>query len=255
VATIRIFPLILYFIFLNYGQAVSSPNEELIKAASVGRVDIVQRLLEAGVDVNAKNERGWTPLMLAATIPFIRKEGDGYWNETVLVLLDAGANPYAKSKDGWTAALIALFRGDFELLQILAEADAVISAKDLRYVLRAGPTDWFAPIVAQGQVPPDLKTSRNILPGWVLSQAVLSGHPTNVHAVLKAGVDVNGMSYEGTALMEAARTGDAGMVQLMLDAGADVNAKDMFNRSALMVAIKAENAEIVSLLRKNGAKE
>jgi ankyrin repeat protein len=76
-----------------------------------------------------------------------------------------------------------------------------------------------------------------------------------VHAVLKAGVDVNGMSYEGTALMEAARTGDAGMVQLLLDAGADVNAKDMFNRSALMVAIKAENAEIVSLLRKNGAKE
>ena len=56
---------------------------------------MVKTLLDAGADLNARDESGWTPLHWAVWL-----------SETpavVKTLLDAGADPNARTKDGLTA--------------------------------------------------------------------------------------------------------------------------------------------------------
>eukprot|EP00438_Fugacium_kawagutii_P011716 Skav213091 [mRNA] locus=scaffold512:89742:90458:- [translate_table: standard] len=73
----------------------------LHEAAQEGNTEKIQELLIARADVNAKNEKGWTALMLAA---FVGHEA------SVCLLLEARANVKAANNDGrglslfWTGA-------------------------------------------------------------------------------------------------------------------------------------------------------
>ena len=45
----------------------NSPSpKKLIKAAKKGNLELANSLIENGVDVNCKDEKGWTPLMHAS---------------------------------------------------------------------------------------------------------------------------------------------------------------------------------------------
>jgi len=74
-----------------------------LHAAAAGRHgDVAGLLIDAGAEVNAKQNHGWTPLHSAAA------NGDG---ELVDRLVAAGADPAATNDDGKTAAEIATDRG------------------------------------------------------------------------------------------------------------------------------------------------
>ena len=90
--------------------AQSPLDSDLLKMAREGADSLVKLLLSAGADVNARDENGQTPLMLAAA--------EGH-NETVAALLDAGADVQAKDNDGKTASLLAGEKGHAEIVQIL----------------------------------------------------------------------------------------------------------------------------------------
>jgi ankyrin repeat protein len=66
-------------------------------AVSNGNIEIVRMLLERGADVNARQQKGFTALMGAATAG--RKD-------LVELLLTHGADPDAVSDDGQRAALV-----------------------------------------------------------------------------------------------------------------------------------------------------
>jgi ankyrin repeat protein len=68
-----------------------------------------------------------------------------------------------------------------------------------------------------------------------LYDAVDSGHPERVRALLNQGVNVNARGYEkDTALIHAVHGYHPKVVRLLLDAGADVNAQDETGRTALL---------------------
>ena len=87
----------------------------LIPAAERGHVETVRTLIEAGVDVDHVNRLGWTALLEAVIL------GDGGVRhvEIVRLLKNAGANIGIADKDGVTALQHARSRGYGEIVRIL----------------------------------------------------------------------------------------------------------------------------------------
>ena len=84
-------------------------QKQLIRAAEDGRLDLVNELLQAGGNPNAKSDGDVTVLMWAAARGHI---------EVVTALLEFGAEPNARTRKGRTAEDIALQEG-YESIAVL----------------------------------------------------------------------------------------------------------------------------------------
>jgi ankyrin repeat protein len=97
-------------------------NEDLLHAATMGDAAKVKQAIAQGADVNAKDERGWCPLILASRI------GDV---DTVKVLIDKGAKVNAKDNAGMTPLIHASASGhSVAVVKLLIERGADVSIKD-----------------------------------------------------------------------------------------------------------------------------
>jgi ankyrin repeat protein len=92
----------------------------LVIAAMYNLTQIVDALLEAGAELEARDEMGHTALIAAAERGHIA---------IVKRLIDAGADVNAKSNYHYTALIYAAHRGDLEMVKMLLEAGAKSKAK------------------------------------------------------------------------------------------------------------------------------
>jgi Ankyrin repeats (3 copies) len=92
----------------------------LHSAANRGDLEMVQVLLDYGIDVNVGNEFGSTPLAL----------GDFKDPGVVRLLLDNGADPNARTQDRTTQLHRASRSGRIEIARILVEHGASVKVKD-----------------------------------------------------------------------------------------------------------------------------
>ena len=107
-------------------------SQELLSAARDGKVEEVEKLLNAGVNVNscspATDEvglpgEGYTPLHVAVLVD---KDGDG--DETMVrLLLERGANVEAKDNDGMTPLELAAIYGRQDVGDLLMSFGANIA--------------------------------------------------------------------------------------------------------------------------------
>jgi ankyrin repeat protein len=86
-------------------------NPFLLQAVSKGNADIVAMMLEAGIDVNAKNLKGKNALMAA-----VEQDDQGM----VARLLKAGADPDSKDATGQSARMLAEERQNPEISRMLS---------------------------------------------------------------------------------------------------------------------------------------
>ncbi len=113
--------IMVIFIIILVINPVIAENKKLFKAVKKGKITALNRMIKQGIDVNMKDEDGWTPLMYAAAN-----------NDTKIaqVLLKAGANVEARDKDGRTALIYAAAKNNIEVTKILLEAGAKVYTFD-----------------------------------------------------------------------------------------------------------------------------
>ena len=196
-------------------------NEALISAAEQGATDKVLKLLEAGADIDARDERGRTAIMAAT---------HGNHPSVVNALIQTGANVNIQNHIRDNPFLYAGAEGLLDILKLLIDADA-----DTTLTNRFG--------------------------GTALIPAAERGHVEVVRELLtRSNVDVNHINNLGwTALMEAIVLSNGGpshqeIVKLLIEHGADVNIPDHDGVSPLQHAKRRGFDEIVRLLEQAGGR-
>jgi ankyrin repeat protein len=196
-------------------NAEGGPARDLLDAAAKGDVIAIVRSLKSGVQVDARDEAGRTPLLIAT---YNNRVG------AARVLIDAGANVNAKDSISDTPFLYAGAEGRIEILEMTLGAGA-----NLKDTNRYG--------------------------GTALIPAAHHGHPEAVRILLEAGVAPDHINKLGwTALLEAIILGDGGpihteIVKLLVAGGADVNIPDKDGVTPLTHAKRRSYTAIVEILQ------
>ena len=188
------------------------------RAVESGEEHVCRLFLHAGFDVNARDTREWTPLMIAS---FNGRE------TLAIELIKLGASVHAQDADGYTPLHWGTFNGHAQVVQLL---------------LRKG-------------AEPNAVSRANIT---ALLQAAARGHTAIVDLLLQHRAKVNVAATDGsTALLKAVANGHWQIINMLLDAGASTNvtmhngitlaaiaahAKDPRIRERIAIAVRMERA-------------
>lgn len=195
-------------------KAPSDPDAALLDAAEAGDADRVAIALRAGADLETRNGRSRTPLLLAAAADQLA---------VARLLLSLGADVNAVDDQSDTPVLVTGVTGSAEMLKLMLAHQ------------------------------PNFKL-HNRFGGTALIPASERGHVDYVRFAVGVGIDINHVNDLGwTALLEAVILGNGGtrhqqIVEILLDHGADPEIGDRSGVTALQHARNSGQHQIVELL-------
>jgi len=190
-------------------------NRRLLAAAQRGDATAAALAVRAGANLETRDQRGRTPLLLAVTEERLA---------VARLLVHLGANPDALDDQHDTPWLVTGVTGSVDMLEVL---------------LPAGP---------------DLKI-RNRFGGTSLIPASERGHVAYIRRVVRTDIEINHVNNLGwTALLEAVILGDGSrryqqIVSTLLDAGADPKIADRQGVTALQHAEQRGQRAVARILR------
>lgn len=215
------------------GLMAADQSESFYQAIRNDDVAALQGLLAKGGDVNARDKRATTPLMLAAAFGSVR---------SMKVLLDAGADVNAKNAFDATPLMWAAY--DLDKVRMLIAKGAEVNAHSQQGrtpLLIASTYDGNSAVVKllldKGA---DIHTRDNAQSSPLIETA----DPAIAKLLIDNGADVNATDRVGiTPLMNAAggptTMGNVAWVKMLLKKGADVNAV-----SAAVIGLQVKNGAI-----------
>ncbi|MEW6302593.1 MAG: ankyrin repeat domain-containing protein [Verrucomicrobiota bacterium] len=187
----------------------------IIWAAEAGCVEVIKRLRQAGLDLEAREERGHTLLMDAVQMQRPR---------AVELLLKCGADPDA-----------TLPNSRYNVLQLAAQTS---TQEIFDLLMRHG-----AKAVLGGRGAPE-----------ALFDAARRDEPGMLRQLLDAGADVNAQDgYGRSALFNAAGANALKTARLLIDRRARIDLPDQNGQTPLLYAVEFGHAAMVSLLLQHGA--
>ena len=209
-------------------------------AVRSGNAEAVKQHLADGVDVNAKNKRGVTPLHYAA---------EGH-REILELLIANGADVHAKSNEGTTPLDRAVSRKNKETTDLLLKLGGKHGT--IHGAALGGDIEAVKEFLAAGT---DVNAKGN-REETILHHVADAGHKEIAELLIAKGADVNAKDNDGgtTPLHHAASYGRNEVVELLIAKGADVNAKDNYGGTPLDRAISSNKKSTASFLRKHSGK-
>ena len=195
-------------------QAGADGSTPLHWAVNQDHLGMVEALLGADADAQARNRYGFPPIALAAM------NGNA---DILTLLIHAGADARATVPGGESAIMTAARTGDPDAIRVLLAAGA-----DPNLPNEAGQT--------------------------ALMWAGAANNPDAITALVDGGADLAAKTPKGLdALMFAARAGRRAATEALLDAGADIGATMATGESVLEAALVNTHWDIADLLLDRGA--
>ena len=215
----------------------------LMCAIEVGNKDIVECLVEKGADINKRAVLGlMTPLTLAIN------KGN---KDIVEYLVEKGSDINKRAILGlMTPLMLAIGAGNEDIVECLVEKGA-----DVNKVTILGGTSLMCAIEVENKdiVKYLVEKGADVNKIAVLICAIKKGNKDIVKYLVEKGADVNGKTILGTTLTCAIEVGNKDIVKCLVEKGADVNKKTIFGKTPLMSAIEVGNKDIVKCLVEKGA--
>jgi len=211
----------------------------LMYAVLYGTLDDMRGLVDKGADVNARNDAGITPLILAATD-----------TAKLTWLLGKGADPNRRSEDGRTALHVAAQSGATDAVKLLlaAHASANFSNGDSPLALAAAVGD---PELIEALLAAGAPVTRQAGASALINAAMIECEPCLDMLAREAEPVALGLGLDTAADMSSLAT-----MTRLLDKGAPIEAKDLFGGGTpLMLAAISDTDALakVRLLLQRGA--
>ena len=239
---------------LDHGAHVNAVNQDgdtpLLLACSTAQADTVRLLLHAKADPNIAYIDGNASLHAAIAADCNK--------ETVLEIINYGADVNAVNKRGRTALLLGCFFRQLDLVKVLLKAGANPSIDDEEgfSCLHAAidgrcSKDTLQALIHHGaRIDATRKDGTN-----ALLRACSTGHSESVRFLLEAGTDVNiTKAYGNTCPHEAVNGGcNNETLQKIIQHGVNVNYINHKSQTALILACYAVQPKSIKILLENGA--
>jgi ankyrin repeat protein len=229
--------------WVKYGDDLDwPPPVPLAAAAQKWDVEIVHRLLKAGANVNSPTS---SPTVLQAAVI----SGNICLVE-LLISLGAKINALSADKTDPTALQTAVSKGDFHIVKLLLNEGAIASNYQediMTWAAEAGSEDILRLLIEKGAAV-NSPLGEHLTP---LQAAANAGHYEIVKILLEEGADIHApavIDWGFTALQGAVKSRSLRMARLLINEGADVAAPGSQEGSALEIAAKLGQLDMLKLL-------
>ncbi len=274
---------------LIYSANIETINNKgqnpLIMASHKGHKDIIELLLNYGLDINLQDNRGDNSLISLLKNEFL---DDNLVKEIVQIFIKNGINVNLKNKFGQCALTIACKRGLLEIVELLINNNADMHSCDtwgnspLGSAIKHNNIDMVKFLIAHNKkslkdsdyLTTAVKSNRIEMVELLLNSTDvdINSRDNNSHGALmiacqndfyhiakllcQKGANVNDRMYcfgLDTLLMIAVNAGNYRIVKLLIDFHVNINDQNLHRDTALIEATNMGNYDMVKLLLDSGA--
>lgn len=233
---------------IDIHQKDEKGNNALLFAAVSGKTQMIDHLLKIGFKISEKNNAGNTAFLFAVV--------SGRF-DTIEYFLKQGSKISEKNNEGETAVFLAVKNDNFTLVEFFLKRGSSLSETNkegdtaLQWAAAHGKIEMVKYLLKHGSG----VSEKNNKGETLLLTAASHGHDEIVNYLLNEGANISEKNNnDETALLLAADKNDIKMVAFLLKRGSELTEQNKLGKTALLYAAARGNNEMVEFLLDMGSR-